>query len=124
MSNKKTICIVKNKSFEIRVSESVENKSPKQLDGKEYLFDCQIIPLKNKVILNDENFKLMKKALLNILDKIKQSLEFKKNLTYYGELNVSFKNLKKKWIRSAVFNIQEKHYKNIVYSTLNKLGMT
>ena len=124
MSNKKTICIVKNKSFEIRVSECVEKKLPKQLDGKEYLFDCQIIPLKNKVILNDENFKLMKKALLNILDKIKQSLEFKKNLTYFGELNVSFKNLKKKWIRSAVFNIQEKHYKNIVYSTLNKLGMT
>ncbi len=124
MSNKKTICIVKNKSFEIRVSECVERKLPKQLDGKEYLFDCQIIPLKNKVILNDENFKLMKKALLNILDKIKQSLEFKKNLTYFGELNVSFKNLKKKWIRSAVFNIQEKHYKNIVYSTLNKLGMT
>ena len=124
MTNKKTICIVKNKNFEIRVSECVEKKLPKQLEGKEYLFDCQIIPLKNKVTLNDENFKLMKKALLKILDKIKLSLLFKKNLTYFGELNVSFKNLKKKWIRSAVFNIQEKHYKNIVYSTLNKLGMT
>ena len=66
----------------------------------------------------------MKKALLKILENVKNEITFKKRLTYFGELNVSFKNLKKKWIRSSVFNIQNKHYKNIVYSTLNKLGKT
>lgn len=124
MSKKKTICIVKNSSFEIRVFEGTEKNVPKQLEGKEYLFDCQVIPLQSKVTLNDENFKLMKKALLKILENVKNEITFKKRLTYFGELNVSFKNLKKKWIRSSVFNIQNKHYKNIVYSTLNKLGKT
>ena len=96
---------------------------PKNLDGREYFYECIINPLKKgKIYLNDDNFLLMKKGLMKLVKNIREKLPNDNNVDYFGELSVSFKNLNKNWIRSSAFNIKSKYAYNIVYSTLNKIG--
>ena len=115
--------LTENKNFRIVLTRSESAPLPKKLSGEEHVFNCFIEPTNHeKIPFNDENILLLKKALLKLLRLIRQKINFDKKLTYFGELAVSFKNLKKKWIRSSIFNINSAYSKNIVYSTLNKIG--
>ena len=122
MNDNKEI-ITKNEKFEIVLIGCKEKELPKNVDGREYFYECIINPLKKgKIYLNDDNFLLMKKGLMKLVKNIREKLPNDNNVDYFGELSVSFKNLNKNWIRSSAFNIKSKYAYNIVYSTLNKIG--
>ena len=115
--------IVKNKNFEIILHDSYKKPLPKNINGEQYFYHCTINPNeKDKLLLNGENVDLIKTALLKLLKKVRKQIHYKSKLQYYGEIAISFKNLKKKWIKSSVFKINSSYAKNIVYSTVNQIG--
>ena len=115
--------IIRNKYFEIIVNEAKKKSLPKNISGDQYFYNCTINRIgKKRLVLNEENVDLIKKAMLKLIKQVKSQIKQKNKLTYLGEISISFKNLKKKWIRSPVFNINSAYYKNIVYSAINQIG--
>jgi len=115
--------IITNKNFRLILNRTKTKILPKKIDAKEFIFYCSIEPINaDKILLDDENLSFLRKALLKLLNVIKKEFKDDKNTTYYGDLGVSFQNLKKKWIRSDVKSINSALAKNIVYNTMNKIG--
>ena len=97
----KEIDIARFKHFRVK-AKRLESTSSKRFKNEYIKFKLEISEIKaenNELVLNDENFNLLQKALLNIFDKIKKSFN-KRKADHYIQLNLKFDSLKLKWLKS------------------------
>jgi hypothetical protein len=111
-----------NPNFTLSVKRLEDKKISNKFDVEYFKFKVKIESIKKSehLILNDGNVDNVRKTLMIIFKKVKNSFK-KRNGPAYIQLNLSFDGLKKTFLKSGITPLFDKHSNNIVYWLINQL---
>lgn len=113
----------KNNIFTLSVKRLMGKTLPQRFFMENLKYQIKIEKIKSErknLLLNQDNVDQVRKSLMNIFQKIKQSLR-RRDGPAYIQVNLTFDGLKKVYIKSGIINIWDTHSHNIIYWLINQL---